>query len=768
MALLLGLAAHGCSFPPPPTPGGAPSEGAGPSRPGARPRAGYEGRVDSLVTGDAVALAGRRIAIDPGHGGFFRGALGVHGLTEAEVNLGVALYLRGLLEAHGATVFMTRTDDRDFLTPADSSLRSDLAERMRLANGFHPDLFVSVHHNADARGAHDKNETQTYYKLGDDGPSLDAARSVHRFLVRNLGIDQHRILPGNYFVLRNSEAPAILTESSYITNPDVESKLALAAKQRLEAEAIYLGLARYFALPRPAIEGLAAERPEDRGQHYDADDGPRIVGEIRGPFDFATITVDGQPLAVSRGYESVEADGSALGPGPHTAVLRAGFAGGGSAVMRSPTFTIRRRPDRLKLDLVPPDLGQGLVGARVAVVDSRGVAVRDSARVRIRATGLAPSETTVVIHGGEGWGYFRQISRLHAPGPVRAETIGGAASRATVEARFLEDQHQALYGGTFVRLMPGDSAFTIADSASVGGVFPINRDGFTVAPLYKRVPGYRPWVMASPQGGLTDERPHFTAIAGGALHGRRITIDPDGGGDDDAGTGRSGTRAANVNLEVARALAAFLDAAGATTRLTRDGDFALSDVERVQVSEAFHADRFVRIAHRAEKPMIGYYFSSAADKRWAERQAAMFGSLGLPTAGPAEDAQYVLQQTSCPSIYVSASRIDDAAAEERLSTPAGVRAEAYAIYLALIGEWRDAPMPLDSLSVADASGRAVPAAAVTFGGSILLLTGPDGRVRFARTEPGPLDVDVESPAVRAHRVLLDSAAGVTVTGPGNR
>ena len=34
---------------------------------------------------------GRRIALDPGHGGFFRGALGVNGLTEAEVNLGVAL-----------------------------------------------------------------------------------------------------------------------------------------------------------------------------------------------------------------------------------------------------------------------------------------------------------------------------------------------------------------------------------------------------------------------------------------------------------------------------------------------------------------------------------------------------------------------------------------------------------------------------------------------------------------------------------------------------
>ena len=173
----------------------------------------------------------------------FRGAQGKNGLTEAEANLGVALNLRGLLEARGALVCMTRTDDRDFVMPGDSSLRADLTERTRISNAFHPDLFVSIHHNADARGTHDVNETQTYYKLGDEGPSLDAAQSVHRYLVRNLGIRQHRIMPGNYFVLRNSEAPGVLTESSYITNPDVESRLALAGKQRLEAEALFLGLA---------------------------------------------------------------------------------------------------------------------------------------------------------------------------------------------------------------------------------------------------------------------------------------------------------------------------------------------------------------------------------------------------------------------------------------------------------------------------------------------------------------------------------------------
>ena len=148
-----------------------------------RPAPGYDRLHDALDSVDPSGLRDKRIVLDPGHGGFFPGSLGVRGLTEARVNLGVALVLRDLLEAQGARVLMTRDTDRDFLTPADSALRADLAERVRIANAFEPDLFVSIHHNADASGRHDVNEIQTYYKLGDEGPSLDVAQDVHRALV---------------------------------------------------------------------------------------------------------------------------------------------------------------------------------------------------------------------------------------------------------------------------------------------------------------------------------------------------------------------------------------------------------------------------------------------------------------------------------------------------------------------------------------------------------------------------------------------------------
>ncbi len=97
-------------------------------------------------------LRGRRIVLDPGHGGFFKGAIGQNGLTEAEVNLGVALYLRGLLEWVGAEVFLTRTADYDFLTASDSTLASDLAFRSSFADSLQPDVFLSLHHNSISYG----------------------------------------------------------------------------------------------------------------------------------------------------------------------------------------------------------------------------------------------------------------------------------------------------------------------------------------------------------------------------------------------------------------------------------------------------------------------------------------------------------------------------------------------------------------------------------------------------------------------------------------
>jgi hypothetical protein len=134
-----------------------------------------------------------------------------------------------------------------------------------------------------------------------------------------------------------------------------------------------------------------------------------------------------------------------------------------------------------------------------------------------------------------------------------------------------------------------------------------------------------------------------------------------------------------------------------------------------------------------------------------------------------DEAQYVVQQTSCPALLAAPGSLADEASEARLLAPGALRAEAYALFLALAREWaRDAAWPADSLTVLDDAGRPVPGAAVTLGDALVLVTDASGRVRFARTEPGPIVVAVEDARLRARTTLLESQRGAVLTGTTGR
>jgi N-acetylmuramoyl-L-alanine amidase len=758
-----------------------------------RPRPGYEALVDSIHTVDASGLRGKRIALDPGHGGFFAGAVGVQGLTEAEVNLGVSLQLRDLLERQGARVFLTRDAQRDFLTPADSSLRSDLAERSRLANLFAPDLFISIHHNADAAGKHDINETQTYYKLGDEGPSLDVAQDVHRALVRNVGIEKNKVVPGNYFVLRNSAAPALLTETSYITNPDVEKRLRLPEKQSIEAAALYVGIARYFARNIPKIEQFTAIGTDGRADtlfHEIA--APTLVANITGAFDEARLTLDGLSVPLVRRAQRLEWKPEPLEQGRHEAALQVRLTGVGAAREQRIQFTVQRQPARMEVALASLPTGKAgeIVPVRIAVKDAYDKHCMDSLTVRLAALKpiqISPSETLVTARDGVAWAYFRTLAspsgskRTSTPTRLRASLPTGitpvdesplpnrpkaapVSSTITFESR---PDVPATWRGFAIRMPQGVPLANVSGTKEPHRQIDwLNRDGFAIlerdgssGPILPVLPGFRRW-------GDDAWPPRYTPIAGGALHGKRITLDPEGGGEDPAGLGALGTRAANLNLETARILAAFLTAAGAHVQLTRAGDYAISEVERVQISEGFRADRYLRIGHRMER--IGYYFSSAAGKTWGQRTLRELARLGVSAPKLADDAQYPLQQTSCPALYVSPDRIDRPPSEERMLAPGTLRAEAYALYLALAREWIDnAVWPLDSIEVRDRNGAPIAGVAIAVGGNLLLETDAGGRVRFARTENGPLAVQVLDPRASQSVILLDASRGTVLTGARN-
>ncbi len=242
-------------------------------------------------------------------------------------------------------------------------------------------------------------------------------------------------------------------------------------------------------------------------------------------------------------------------------------------------------------------------------------------------------------------------------------------------------------------------------------------------------------------------------------------LDPEGGGDDPAGLGAGGTRAASLNLEVARALAGMLRAAGAEVALTREGEGSVSELERVQRAEAFAATHYLRIGHAAAPPIAGHYFSSGGGRRWGQTLSATLDSLGLDTLTVGESAKYPLAQVSAVALYASLARVDRD--EAALLAPGRLRAEAYALFLALARTFApaQAEWPLDAITLRDATGAALAGLPVRFGGGLVLASDAQGRVRFARTEPGPLELVVEDATAPVRIVLLDSQRDAEVRLP---
>ncbi|HMM21868.1 MAG TPA: N-acetylmuramoyl-L-alanine amidase [Selenomonadales bacterium] len=188
----------------------------------------------------AGPLSGRIIVLDPGHGGTEDGAV-ANGVREADVNLAVGLKLRDRLAAAGAAVVMTRTADRSVASPG-SALPAELQARVDLSRAADADIFISIHANS-----HFKPETAGVITFYPPERPTELARAIQEGLVGQTGAVDKKIRPANFYVLRNSEIPAVLVETGFLTNQEEARKLADCAYQEAIAEGICQGVVRYFS-----------------------------------------------------------------------------------------------------------------------------------------------------------------------------------------------------------------------------------------------------------------------------------------------------------------------------------------------------------------------------------------------------------------------------------------------------------------------------------------------------------------------------------------
>ena len=226
----------------------------------------------ALVVAASLALAGSAhaaapvVVVDPGHdrlpnlgtepigpgsptrkildGGGTHGV--VTGIAEPDLTLAVSLRLRELLRRAGVRVVMTRTQT------AGKSMGN--IARAQIANRTHAALFLRVHADgaasSDARGTHTltpalrRGWTDDVYRA-----SHRAARLVQTELVRSLGFPDRGIQErSDYTGFNWADAPVVLVELGFMTNPSEDRALAQPAVREHAALGLCRGTLRFLGL----------------------------------------------------------------------------------------------------------------------------------------------------------------------------------------------------------------------------------------------------------------------------------------------------------------------------------------------------------------------------------------------------------------------------------------------------------------------------------------------------------------------------------------
>ncbi|MBD2869982.1 N-acetylmuramoyl-L-alanine amidase family protein [Paenibacillus arenilitoris] len=177
-----------------------------------------------------------KVVIDPGHGGDDPGATGASGRYEKDFTLSISKkVVRLLKQIPQVQVYMTREDDRTLSTVD--------RDRTNYANGLNADLFISLHGNTYESSSVSGIETFYYH---DD--SLPFAESIHAKLVEASGFNDRGIKHEDYYVLKETNMPAILLELGYLTNPEEEAVMLSDEFQNAIASSIDEGVKQFLQI----------------------------------------------------------------------------------------------------------------------------------------------------------------------------------------------------------------------------------------------------------------------------------------------------------------------------------------------------------------------------------------------------------------------------------------------------------------------------------------------------------------------------------------
>lgn len=201
-------------------------------------------------------VLGTNVVIDPGHGGNEPGAVGPTGLVEKDVNFDVSQDVKQQLEDAGAKVVLTRSGDYN----------TTIKTRAEIAVALHPQVFISIHHNAEPDGPSDVPGNESYYQISSPESKRLAGlvweEITKAFTPYHVAWDADtdhgaKYRPsangGDYYGIlrRGAGVVTVLSEAAFISNPPEEALLRDPAFRHVEATAVATAITRFLATPDP-------------------------------------------------------------------------------------------------------------------------------------------------------------------------------------------------------------------------------------------------------------------------------------------------------------------------------------------------------------------------------------------------------------------------------------------------------------------------------------------------------------------------------------
>lgn len=159
-------------------------------------------------------------------------------IHENEFNKAVALKIEAHLKRCGIDVLNVSSTDND-----------SLADRVNRANAANADIFVAVHYNAyDGKFDAYDPEGLSVHIYGMGGGAERLAKAVHAQLIKGTVQKDRGIVVNNFYVLRNTTMPAILTENGFMDNKREAMLMIDPDFQDEVAEEHARGICNYFGV----------------------------------------------------------------------------------------------------------------------------------------------------------------------------------------------------------------------------------------------------------------------------------------------------------------------------------------------------------------------------------------------------------------------------------------------------------------------------------------------------------------------------------------